>query len=162
MIANDSTFCRITTAASDAYFQGMKKVPLALFVLAMTASGFANVLRAPNVVEVASRLGYPAYIASILGVWKLLGVLAIGTAGIHKMPRLREWAYAGFFFGLSGAILSHVAAGDTVASSFPAAALLGLGSAAYILSSPQTMRARKQSLTPPIPQSDPGPSRASV
>src|SRR6478735_7610017 len=84
----------------------MKKVPTVLFVLTMTASGFANVLRAPNVVEVASRLGYPVYIASILGVWKLLGVLAIGTAGIHKMPRLREWAYVGFFFDLSGAILS--------------------------------------------------------
>lgn len=111
----------------------MKKVPTVLFVLTMTASGFANVLRAPNVVEVASRLGYPVYIASILGVWKLLGVLAIGTASIHRMPRLREWAYAGFFFDLSGAILSHLAAGDTLASSLPAAALLGLGSAAYFL-----------------------------
>src|SRR4051812_25648166 len=115
----------------------MKKVPTVLFVLAMTASGFANVLRAPNVVEVASRLGYPVYIASILGVWKLLGVLAIGTAGIHRKPRLREWAYAGFFFDLSGAILSHVAAGDTLASSLPAAALLGLGSAAYFLNPQQ-------------------------
>ena len=89
----------------------------------MTASGFANVFRAPNVVEVAARLGYPVYIASILGVWKLLGALAIGTADFHKMPRLREWAYAGFFFDLSGAIISHVASNDTIASSVPAAAL---------------------------------------
>src|SRR5689334_20892523 len=111
----------------------MKKLPTVLFVLAMTASGIANVLHAPNVVEVASRLGYPVYIASILGVWKLLGVLAIATAGMHKMPRLREWAYAGFFFDLSGAILSHVAVGDTLAASLPAAALLALGSAAYFL-----------------------------
>ncbi|RYZ03322.1 MAG: DoxX family protein [Myxococcales bacterium] len=140
----------------------MKKVPLVLFVLAMTASGFANVLRAPNVLEVAFRLGYPAYIASILGVWKLLGVLAIGTAGIHKMPRLREWAYAGFFFGLSGAILSHVSAGDTFGSSLPAAALLGLGSAAYFLSSHQTMGKRMEPAAPPIPPSAPRPSAASL
>jgi len=139
----------------------MKKVPTVLFVLTMTASGFANVLRAPNVVEVASRLGYPVYIASILGVWKLLGVLAIGTAGIHRMPRLREWAYAGFFFDLSGAILSHVAAGDTLASSLPAAALLGLGSAAYFLSPDQAMQTRNEALDPPIPQSHPRPTGAS-
>ena len=124
----------------------MKKVPTVLFVLTMTASGFANVLRAPNVVEVASRLGYPVYIASILGVWKLLGVLAIGTAGIHRMPRLREWAYAGFFFDLSGAILSHAAAGDTLASSLPAAALLGLGSASYFLSQHQATQTQNDAL----------------
>lgn len=139
----------------------MKKVPTVLFVLAMTASGFANVLRAPNVVEVASRLGYPVYIASILGVWKLLGAVAIATAGIHKMPRLREWAYAGFFFDLSGAILSHVAAGDLLASSLPAAALLGLGSAAYFLSSHQTTQTQSEVQVPRIPQSQPRPSGAS-
>src|SRR3954466_1745021 len=114
----------------------MKKIPTVLFALAMTASGFANLLRAPNVVEVAARLGYPVYIATILGAWKLLGVLAIGTAGIHKLPRLREWAYAGFFFDLSGAIISHVAAGDPFASSLPAAALFGLGTVSYVLSRP--------------------------
>ncbi len=140
----------------------MKKVSTVLFVLAMTASGIANILRAPNVVEVAARLGYPVYIASILGVWKLLGVLAIGTAGIHKMPRLREWAYAGFFFNLSGAIISHVAVGDTLASSVPAAALLGLGAAAYFLGSRPATATRNEVLaSAPTPQSLPRPSGAS-
>jgi|SRR6478735_320997 hypothetical protein len=115
----------------------MKKIPTVLFVLAMTVSGFANLLRAPNVVEVAARLGYPVYIASILGVWKLLGALAISTTSIHKIPRLREWAYAGFFFNLSGAVISHIASGDTLASSVPAAALLALGTVSYALSQTQ-------------------------
>lgn len=135
IVANESRFCRIVSDTRGSHILEMKKVPTVLFVLAMTASGFANVLRAPNVVEVAARLGYPLYIASILGVWKLLGALAVGTADFHKMPRLREWAYAGFFFGLSGAVISHVASNDTIASSVPAAALLGLGTVSYLLSS---------------------------
>ena len=111
----------------------MKKVPTVLFVLTMTASGFANVLRAPNVVEVASRLGYPVYIASILGVWKLLGVLAIGTASIHRMPRLREWAYAGFTFDACGAFASHLSAGDALPIALVPAAFFVLQLVSYLV-----------------------------
>ena len=50
-------------------------------------------------------LGYPAYFLVILGVWKLLGVVAIAAPGL---PRLKEWAYAGFSFDLSGAFVSHL------------------------------------------------------
>ena len=55
-------------------------------------------------------LGYPLYFASILGVWKLLGAIAIVVPGF---PRLKEWAYAGFCFDLTAAALSHAAVGDT-------------------------------------------------
>lgn len=54
-------------------------------------------------------LGYPLYFASILGVWKLLGALVITVPGL---PRLKEWAYAGFFFNLTAAAASHAFAGD--------------------------------------------------
>jgi len=54
-------------------------------------------------------LGYPVYFLTIIGVWKLLGVVAIL---IPKCPILKEWAYAGFFFLMSGAIFSHLAVGD--------------------------------------------------
>ena len=68
-------------------------------------------MRAPQVVATISHLGYPSYIATILGTWKLLGVLAILAPGF---PRLKEWAYAGFFFDLTGAAVSHAASGDAV------------------------------------------------
>ena len=77
--------------------------------LALTAAGATNLMRAPQVVATMSHLGYPSYVATILGTWKLLGVLAIVAPGF---PRLKEWAYAGFFFDLTGAAMSHAATGD--------------------------------------------------
>jgi hypothetical protein len=56
-----------------------------------------------------ARLGYPVYLATILGVWKLLGAAAITAPGLLH---LREWAYAGMFFNLTGAALSHAASSD--------------------------------------------------
>jgi uncharacterized membrane protein YphA (DoxX/SURF4 family) len=57
-------------------------------------------------------LGYPAYFATILGIWKILGAFATVLPG---MPRVKEWAYAGFFFELTAAAASHAAAGDAAA-----------------------------------------------
>ncbi len=54
-------------------------------------------------------LGYPMYFAAILGAWKLLGAIAITVPGL---PRVKEWAYAGFFFDLTAAAASHLAVGD--------------------------------------------------
>lgn len=54
------------------------------------------------------KLGYPVYILTILGVWKILGVIAIL---IPKYPLLKERAYAGIFFLLTGALFSHIASG---------------------------------------------------
>jgi len=61
-------------------------------------------------------LGYPAYLLTILGTWKILGVVALL---IPKFPLLKEWAYAGFFFITSGAIFSHIAAGDKIVELVP-------------------------------------------
>ena len=54
-------------------------------------------------------LGYPAYLATLIGVWKLLNGLAILAP---RLPLLKEWAYAGVFFNMSGAVVSHLAVGD--------------------------------------------------
>lgn len=56
-----------------------------------------------------AHLGYPSYLLTILGVWKILGVVAVL---IPKFPILKEWAYAGFFFTMTGAVFSHAAVGD--------------------------------------------------
>jgi uncharacterized membrane protein YphA (DoxX/SURF4 family) len=60
------------------------------------------------VVQVITQLGYPVYLLTILGVWKLLGAIALL---IPRFPRLKEWAYAGTFFEMTGALMSHVASG---------------------------------------------------
>ncbi len=79
--------------------------------LALAAIGSTDLLRLPAVIEGLAHLGYPAYFATILGSWKLLGVAAILAPGL---PRLKEWAYVGFFFTLTGAALSHAIVGDPI------------------------------------------------
>ena len=58
---------------------------------------------------VVPQLGYPMYFFAILGFWKVLGAIAIL---LPRFPRLKEWAYAGIFFDLTGAAASYAAAGD--------------------------------------------------
>ena len=101
-----------------------------LFAVARTASGVADVMGAEPVAQVMSGLGYPAYFAPILGVWKLLGVAAVLAPGF---PLLKEWAYAGFFFTLSGAAVSHLLAGDPPGATVPALVLLLLTTGSYLL-----------------------------
>lgn len=76
---------------------------------------------APPGVYGITHLGYPIYFLTILGVWKVLGVAALL---IPRSPLLKEWAYAGFFFLMSGAIFSHIAVGDPLKEIFPSSLLL--------------------------------------
>ena len=71
-----------------------------------------NLTQTEQVVATMNHLGYPAYFASILGIWKLLGAVAVV---IPRFPRLKEWAYAGFFFDLTAAAVSRGAVGDSAA-----------------------------------------------
>jgi DoxX-like family len=75
----------------------------------MLASGISQILHLENMNELITHVGYPLYFMSIIGVWKILGVIAIL---IPKFELLKEWAYAGFFFLLTGALISHLAVGD--------------------------------------------------
>lgn len=84
--------------------------------IAFIVPGLQNLLRADHVVQDMTALGYPAYFMTILGAWKILGALAIVMPGL---PRLKEWAYAGMFFDLSGAAISRAVAGDDIAMIFP-------------------------------------------
>jgi DoxX-like family len=72
--------------------------------------GVIGLRQGPEVVESVRHLGYPIYFATILGAWKLLGAIAITAPGL---PRLKEWAYAGFVFDLTAAAASHAAVGDS-------------------------------------------------
>lgn len=77
--------------------------------LGMTSTGIVQLLRLKDETVMIARLGYPNYLLTIIGVWKILGVVAIL---VPKFPLLKEWTYAGFFFCMSGAVVSHLAVGD--------------------------------------------------
>jgi hypothetical protein len=92
--------------------------------LGMVSTGAVQLLRqktGAGGVDSITHLGYPVYFITILGVWKILGVVAVL---IPKFTLVKEWAYAGFFFAMSGAIISHIAAGNAVTEVFPALLLL--------------------------------------
>src|SRR5215213_2965958 len=89
--------------------------------LGMMSSGIVQLLSVEKEIAFILTLGYPTYFLIILGAWKLLGVIAIL---IPRMPILKEWAYAGFFFSMSGAIFSHIACGNTINEIFPPVLLL--------------------------------------
>lgn len=98
--------------------------------LGMTATGIQQLLKvqqegavAPPGVYGIKELGYPVYFLTIIGVWKILGVVAVL---IPKFPLLKEWAYAGFFFLTTGAIFSHIGSGSSVNELFPSYLLLFL------------------------------------
>ena len=71
--------------------------------------GWLGVTRDPQVLATLHHLGYPEYFAAMSGAWKILGALAVVAPGL---PRLKEWAYAGFFFELTAAAVSRAAVGD--------------------------------------------------
>ena len=77
--------------------------------LGMLSAGIVQLMVMKDEADMFLRLGYPTYLMTILGVSKILGVIAIL---IPKFPLLKEWAYAGFFFTMLGAIFSHAAMGD--------------------------------------------------
>ncbi len=80
-----------------------------ILAFSITLSGIGQLMRYGGNVDLVTDIGFPLYITSILGTWKLLGVIAILIPGL---PRLKEWAYSGIFFLMTGAALSHLSAHD--------------------------------------------------
>jgi hypothetical protein len=91
--------------------------------LGMVSTGIVQLLKIKEEVEMMHQLGYPRYFLTLLGIWKILGVI---TILIPKYPLLKEWAYAGFFFAMSGAVFSHLAIGDDLIALFGPVLLLVL------------------------------------
>jgi hypothetical protein len=84
-------------------------VSTGLLSVGMLGSGISQLLHVKEMDELITHVGYPLYFMYIIGVWKILGVVAIV---IPKFKLLKEWAYAGFFFLMTGALLSHLSIGD--------------------------------------------------
>ncbi len=88
-----------------------------LISASMLFGGYVDFTKNPGAIEMMTHLGYPVYFAMIIGAAKILGVIGLWQT---KVPFLREWAYAGFFFDLIGALISHSAVGDGAALYAPA------------------------------------------
>jgi hypothetical protein len=89
--------------------------------LGMLSTGIVQLLKVKEEVAFVIKMGYPDYFLTILGVSKIMGVIAIL---IPKFPLLKEWAYAGFFFTMIGAIYSHIATGNPLSEILPPILLL--------------------------------------
>jgi len=96
--------------------------------LGMTSTGIVQLLQVKEEADMFAHLGYPLYFMTILGIWKLLGVVAVL---VPKFPVLKEWAYAGFFFSMSSAVFSHMAVGDGAKEYFGPVLLLVLTSVSW-------------------------------
>lgn len=107
----------------------MKSKPVTYWIATIVISAFmafvaiAYLTRNARMMSTFASLGYPDYFPAILGVAKLLGVIALLVPGA---PHLKEWAYAGFTFTFIGAALSHLASGQSMAAVMPVISLLVL------------------------------------
>jgi hypothetical protein len=115
-------------------------VTTAAIALEALAGGVTDLIHGPAllvagapVVSALAQLGYPVYLLTILGVWKLLGAIALL---VPRFPRLKEWAYAGTFFVYVGAVASLVARGGGLGDLLPPFALAVLTLASYALRPP--------------------------
>jgi len=91
--------------------------------LGMVSTGLVQLMQIKDDVDRMTHLGYPTYLLTMLGIWKLLGVVAVMIPGY---PLLKEWAYAGFFFAMSGAAISHIIMRDPITEILPSLLLLTL------------------------------------
>ncbi len=103
-------------------------VATGLFALALGASGVGYLAGA--MVEVLSGLGYPLHFNYVLGFWKVAGAIALVVPGYALV---KEWAYGGFFFNLTGAAVAHITMEGSIAGAVPPLVLLAVLGASYAL-----------------------------
>ena len=115
-------------------------VTTAFIALEAFAGGLTDLIHGPallfagdSVLSILPALGYPVYLLTILGVWKLLGGIALL---VPRFPRLKEWAYAGTFFVYVGAVASWVARGGSLGDLLPPLALAVFTLASWALRPP--------------------------
>ena len=115
--------------------------------------GRAGVFSVPGVDNVLLSLGYPVYVLAILGIWKIPGAITLVAPGLL---RLKEWAYAGIVFELSGAAASHAFSGHRQEVIAPLV-LLGVALASWALRPPNRVlgtastNERKRGIAPTRP-----------
>jgi hypothetical protein len=119
-------------------------VATVLFSLVYFGSGLADVLHASPVIATLAHLGYPAYFASIIGPWKIAAAITIALPGLSRM---KEWAYAGVVFDLTGALASHAVLGDHGPKQIVPIVLLALLFTSYRLRSARDQHSASTAMT---------------
>src|SRR5436305_2884787 len=119
-------------------------VTTGLTAFVFLSGGAADLARPGFVLEGMTHLGYPAYFVAILGAWKVLGGVVVL---VPRLPRLKEWAYAGMAFDLTGAAASHAAVGDPAGKIVAPLVILGIVMASWALR-PESRRLRDAPVTP--------------
>lgn len=98
--------------------------------LGMISTGLVQLIRQPEEVAKFQGLGYPVYLMTLIGGWKMLGTLVVLAP---RLPLLKEWAYAGFAFTMTGALASHIAVGAPATESIPSVLLLTITAISWFL-----------------------------
>jgi len=101
-----------------------------LFSVFMLYSGISQLMQIPQSLEVMRHLGYPDYVNTILGIAKILGVLALLQ---WKFKTIKEWAYAGFTFDILGAGASIYFTGDGILAALSTLIFLAVMFISYFL-----------------------------
>jgi uncharacterized membrane protein YphA (DoxX/SURF4 family) len=128
-------------------------ITTALTAFVFLSGGAADVARPSFALQGMTHLGYPSYFMVILGVWKVLGGIVVL---LPRLPRLKEWAYAGMLFDLSGASASHASVGDPAAKIATPLIIL------CIVITSWALRPESRWLREPGPKPDPGPSTSAA
>jgi len=105
-------------------------ITLGLFAAVYTFSSFMDLTGIGPAKATMAHLGYPEYVDTILGVWKAGAVVTLLSP---RLPRLKEWAYAGILFDLTGGFVSHLASGDPLPKPIVPVVLLALAMTSYVL-----------------------------
>ncbi len=105
-------------------------VATGLFCFAMFMGGIFHFWGGEETINQFSSLGLPLYFAKILGFWKLAGAITLLLPG---MKLLKEWAYAGFLFNLTGAAAAHIFLNHELFELIAPLVLLGLGACSWYL-----------------------------
>lgn len=105
-------------------------ISTALIALMMLGAGVMDILSPDEVVAEIMALGFPDYFARPLGIFKVLGGIALLVPGFY---RIKEWAYAGIAFDLIWAMIAHGSVGDEIGKVlFPLLPLVLLGTSYYL------------------------------
>ena len=105
-------------------------VTVGLFSAVYTFSPFMDLSGVGPAKDTLAHLGYPAYVGTILGLWKAGAVVAVLSP---RLARLKEWAYAGILFDLTGGFVSHLASSDPLPKPIVPLVMLALAMASYAL-----------------------------
>jgi DoxX-like family len=118
-----------------------------VIALCIGSGGAAQVLRVPQNVEGLTALGYPLHFIVLLGVWKVLGALTLLASGLRLV---KEWAYAGIFIDLSGAVVASAANTGGALQVIAPVVLIGILAASWALrpESRRLLDAKERAATP--------------